>query len=85
MFEDIGSTGRTRVVGNICGQGGIAEGMFSRVSTEKKKKSTGWEERCQSPVQSIIVGKLYTMVLESLGKYLANLFKFPIILLDKKF
>lgn len=41
--------------------------MFSRVGTEK---STGWQEMWLGPVQSITVGKLCTLALESLGKYL---------------
>lgn len=50
--------------------------MFSRVGIEK---STGWQEMCLGTVHSVIVGKLCTLALECLGKYLTNPFKFPII------
>lgn len=53
--------------------------MFSRVGIEK---STGWQEMCLGTVHSIIVGKLCTLALECLGKYLTNPFKFPIITLS---
>lgn len=53
--------------------------MFSRVSIEK---SPGWQEMFLGIVQSIVVGKLCTLALECLGKYLANPFKFPIIMLQ---
>lgn len=53
--------------------------MFSRVSIEK---SPGWQEMFLGTVRSVIVGKLCTLALECLGKYLTSPFKFSIITLQ---
>lgn len=55
--------------------------MFSRVSIEK---SPGWQEMFLGTVRSVIVGKLCTLALECLGKYLTSPFKFSIITLQHR-